>query len=142
MPLITPVPPATPPRVNFDWAPKSVALTLTVGASTYPYSTQQDGVSRSNDDRYLASTTPTNQSITFTADVTTYNGAFVTEHLWDFGNGIRAYGATAVYTFRVPNPAQQVSLLVRDSNDLRGSAVHYLNLVFAQPTVVKPAIRV
>lgn len=141
MPL-TAQPPRTRPRVNFNWTPQSSAVIVNIAGNTYPYTTQADAVSRPNDTRYQAFTTPTGQAITFTADVTPFNGASIIEYLWDFGNGVNGYGASTTYTFNAPNPSQQVSLLVRDSNGLVASAVKTLNLVLAYPTVVKQAIRV
>lgn len=114
--------------VGFDWTPKSVPLSYTIGGTTYPYSTQQDGVSRASDANYLAYTTPANTLLTFTASLTTPNGTIITEYKWDFGDGAIGYGATVSHTYSVGSYQTQVTLNVTDSFGKRVFANRVINL--------------
>jgi hypothetical protein len=128
--------------VDFDWTPKSVPLSYSVGGNTYPYSTQQDAVSRTSDDRYIAYTTPTNTLLTFTALVTIPFDVTVIEYKWDFGDGNIGYGATATHTYSAAAPQTQATLIVTDSNSRISFNNRILNLRAADVITVAMGVRV
>lgn len=130
------------PTVSFSWAPQSAPVSFTVGGHTYPYSHQADAVTRTSDDRYGAYTTPTNEELTFTAAVTTYDDTFILRYRWDFGDGTLAYGPEVVKTYLVPNPSIVVALTVHDSNGRDVRVARPLNLVRADPVRVRRVIQV
>lgn len=115
--------------VNFDWTPKSVAVSYTVGGNTYPYSTQADAISRpTTDANYQAFTTPTNTLLTFTATVIVPSDRIITEYKWLFGDGSIGYGATATHTYLAAASQTMATLAVTDSKGTRTIRSQILNL--------------
>jgi chitodextrinase len=129
-------------KVDFDWSPKSVPLSWTIGGNTYPYAHQADAATRTSDSRYAAFTTPTNLLITFVATAIPDSGVIVTEYKWDFGDGQIGYGATATHTYLAASPQTQVVLTITDSRGDRTSRGQILNLRAAVPILVASGISV
>jgi hypothetical protein len=127
---------------DFDWTPKSVPLSYTIGGNTYPPSTQADSVSRASDARYLSYTTPTNTLLTFTASVVLPPNVFIAEYRWDFGDGTVGYGPTVNHTYATASSQTAPVLVVTDSLGNRASRSHVLNLRQTVPIVVSLGARV
>lgn len=121
---------------NFDWTPKSVALSFTVGGNTYPYSTQADLVSRASDARYAAYTTSINTLLTFTSSVILVPGTSVVEYRWDFGDGEIGYGPTVTHTYQTAAPQTAAKLTVKDTLGQVASLSKILNLRVANRITV------
>lgn len=128
--------------LDFDWTPKSVALSYTVNGNTYPYAKQADGITRSSDSRYTAYTTPSNTLLTFTASATTPSSLSITEYKWDFGDGTIGYGATVSHTYASASPQTQVTLVATDSLNGQTYRSRILNLRRAVKINVIPHLRV
>lgn len=121
--------PAPPlPGISFDWAPKSVALSYTLGGNTYPYAKQQDNVTRASDTRYAALTTPTNTALTFTATVVAVPSVSIAEYRWNFGDGTIGYGPVVTKTYIGASPSAEVSLTILDTLGRSQSRHQVLNL--------------
>jgi hypothetical protein len=123
-------------NVDFDWTPKSTAVTYTIGGNTYPPTRQQDGVSRASDSRYAAFYTTTNTPLTFTATVIAPN-LTPTEYKWNFGDGSIGYGQIVTHTYSAGAPQTQVTLAVTLSNGAVLSRSRTLNLVSGERIVVQ-----
>lgn len=130
------------PTVTFTWSPVGIPLVYLTGGHNYPYTHQQDNVSRGSDSRYAANITPTNTLITFVATAVVPAGFPIIEYKWNFGDEMIGYGATASHTYVVANPTTQVSLTVTDSLRRTASTSQVLNLRFAKAIGVRPGIRV
>jgi hypothetical protein len=102
------------PTVDFDWSPKSVPVSYTVGGNTYPYARQADGQVRTSDSRYTSFTTPTNTVLTFTASISLVGDNSIVQYLWNFGDGSSAFGSSVSYMYKIANPSAEVSLAVTD----------------------------
>lgn len=115
--------------VDFTWAPVSgVPFTWSVGGNTYPYTTQQDAISRASDTRYGVVLTSTNTDLTFTAAIAAPVGLTAIEYRWNFGDGVIAYGPVANHTYTESSPQTAVSLVVTDNLFQQSSRQKTLNL--------------
>lgn len=134
---------ANPIQVDFAWTPVSgVPFTWLTGGNSYPYTTQQDAVSRASDTRYAAVLTSTNTALTFTATVVTPANLTVIEYRWDFGDGVIAYGPIVGHTYTMPSPQTAVSLVVTDNLFQQSSRQRLLNLRAGSKIVFGMPLRV
>jgi hypothetical protein len=122
-------------HVDFDWTPKSTAITYTIGGNTYPPTRQADNVVRASDSRYQAFYTTTNAPLTFTATVVAPTSV-PTEYRWNFGDGSIGYGQTVTHTYTAGAPQTQVTLAVTLSDGSVLSRSRTLNLVQGERIVV------
>lgn len=120
-----PARPRPVPEVNFDWGPKSVPMTITVGGNTYPYPGQP-----------IINWTAVNQEVIFTADVRTPDDGFITTYEWDFGDGTTGFGNPIAHTFLTASPAARVILTVTDNFRRRFSQGQYMRLRSSQQTLL------
>lgn len=121
--------------VDFSWTPTSGVLTYTIGGTTYPYSTQADNISRPSDTRYVASTTPLNTALTFTAAISA-GADVITEYKWDFGDGSIGYGQSIQHTYRTAVEQRAVKLTATDARGRRYVRSKKLNLTFVALTAL------
>ena len=115
------------PVFDFTWSPLGSALNYNVGGSNYPYTTQQDAVSRSSDNRYASYSTPINTLVTFTADIKYVNGKVI-YYRWDFGNGETDFGPTVGRTFKLANPQNLITLTITSNEGQTAYRTKILNL--------------
>lgn len=115
--------------VNFTWTPLNGSLSYTVDGVTYPYSHQDDAVTRASDARYAEFTTKANQLLTFTATVSGPSGFVVKEYKWNFGDGMVGYGIVTKHTYLLAVPQTQVTLIVKGSDHNEYRRTNILNLV-------------
>lgn len=116
------------PSVDFTWSPSGLAASFTVGGTTFPYTHQQDGVTRASDSRYLIVTVPSNTPITFTAITDAPQGIIILEYNWDFGDGQTGYGPVVTHEYRTVSPQTQAVLRVLDNRGTVTTRFKVMNL--------------
>lgn len=117
------------PEVNFSWTPKSLPMYITILGNSYPYP-----------DQPVEHWTTTNQELTFTADVRSPIGDFITSYQWDFGDGNQNNGLEVVHTYTTSSPSTRAVLTVIDNHGRRFSRGQYISLRSADVTLISPAI--
>lgn len=117
------------PEINFDWTPKSTVLVVSILGNNYPYPDQPE-------ERW----TTTNQELTFTADIRSPVGDFVTNYEWDFGDGTKGSGLEVTHTYTTASPSIRTVLSITDNHGRRFTQGRFMNLRAANVTLVSPAI--
>lgn len=73
--------------VDFSWDPVNTPITYTIDGDVFPYVTTYS--------------TSINTPITFSAEVSTIGDIFISEYLWNFGDGNTGYGISATHTYEL-----------------------------------------
>lgn len=122
--------------IDFTWSGGTITLpSFTVGGTTFPYTTQADGISRSTDANYEYKKVSTGSVITFTASAT-LSGVSIVTYRWDFGDGTIGYGPTATHTYLIPSQNTQVSLVATDNFSQTWTRSKTIGLRYGKPILV------
>lgn len=122
------------PEISFSWIPQLIAYTIQVGGNIYPWQVNQPvagAPGQANINRTAAQ-----QELTFTASVRLPVGDFVTEYEWDFGDGVKGFGASATHSYTAPAPSTRARLCITDNHGRRFCIGKPLNLYAADLVVV------
>lgn len=106
------------PSVAFSITPQPVSVySYTLGGTTFPYSSTPPSYQFS-----------TNTTLTFTSNINFPYGVTILEYLWNFGDGIEAYGATVDHVYAAASPETRVTLCVTDNYRRKVCAGRVMNL--------------